>query len=161
MPFDRADADEQFSADLGVAAPVAGEPGDVLLLRCELVLRVDLPLAELLAGGQQLPPCPFCERLGTHGREHLVRGSELLARVDPATLAAKPLAVDQMGAGELRTERCAGKPRDRLDVPVLRRLAVAEQCSAAGFDARRPVGAGDDVADSRCSPSAAARPPRF
>src|SRR5580765_3942865 len=37
MPFDRARAEEELRADLRVGVPIAGEPGDVLLLRRQLV----------------------------------------------------------------------------------------------------------------------------
>ena len=36
VPFDRADAEKEFSADIGVAAPVPGQPGNVCFLRGEL-----------------------------------------------------------------------------------------------------------------------------
>src|SRR5690242_19354569 len=54
MPFDRARAQEQLGADLGVRAPIAGEARDLLLLRRELVARVVAALADLLAGREQL-----------------------------------------------------------------------------------------------------------
>ena len=67
--------------------------------------------------------------------------AQLLARVDPAALAAQPLAVEQVGAGELEAHAGAAKPLDRLAVEALGGLAVAEQRARAGLDAQRPVGA--------------------
>src|SRR6201986_188130 len=49
VPFDRARADEQMGADLRVGQDVAGEPGDLLLLRRELASRLGTALAYLLA----------------------------------------------------------------------------------------------------------------
>src|SRR4051794_25196695 len=51
VPFDGAGADEQLSSDLGVGASDPGEPRDVLLLRGQVVVVVDVPLADLLTGG--------------------------------------------------------------------------------------------------------------
>src|SRR5881396_3733690 len=56
VPFHGARADEQLRGDLGVGAPVPGQPDDVLLLRGELAVRADLAFADLLAGGGQLAP---------------------------------------------------------------------------------------------------------
>ena len=49
VPFDRARGQEQLGADLGVGAAVAGQPGDLLLLRREPVARLGAALAYLLA----------------------------------------------------------------------------------------------------------------
>ena len=51
VPLDRARAEEELGADLGIREPVAGEPGDLLLLRSELSrvsalrLRIFSPVA--------------------------------------------------------------------------------------------------------------------
>jgi hypothetical protein len=65
VPFNGAGADEQFRADLGVGASVSGQPDDVLLLRGELVVGVDLAFADLLAGGEQFPACALSEGVGS------------------------------------------------------------------------------------------------
>ena len=49
-----------------------------------------------------------------------MRGAELLARVDPALLAAQPLPVEQTGASELGVDPGALEPLDRLAVERLR-----------------------------------------
>ena len=66
--LDGARADEQLRADLGVRAAVAGEPGDLRLLRRERVARLGGALARRLAGGQQLAAGALGERLGADRR---------------------------------------------------------------------------------------------
>src|SRR4051794_27694362 len=51
--FDRAGADEEPGADLGVGEAVAGEPRDLRLSRGELIRRFDTEFADGLAGGLQ------------------------------------------------------------------------------------------------------------
>ena len=55
--------------------------------------------------------------------EHLVRGAQLLAGVDAAVLAAQPLAVEQVRAGERDADAGAAEPLDRLAVEPLGGLA--------------------------------------
>ena len=55
VPFDRPGGQEQLSADLRISAPVAGQPGDLLLLRREPLAGLSGALAHLLARGNQLP----------------------------------------------------------------------------------------------------------
>ena len=104
VPFDRAGAEKQRGADLGIGLPAPREPGDGRLLRGELGARLRRELAHRLAGGQQFAPGALGERLGTHRGQHLVCGPQLRAGVHAAVLAAQPFAVEQMGAAELRTE---------------------------------------------------------
>jgi hypothetical protein len=101
VPLDGAGAEEEAGSDLGIGEAVPGEPGDLALLSCEVIPGLDGPFAYPLAGGQQFAPGAFGERLHTGRQQHLVRGTELGARVGLAALAAEPLAVDEMGAGEL------------------------------------------------------------
>src|SRR6202023_1969399 len=54
VPFDRARGQEQLRADLRIRQAIAGQPGDLLLLRRELVARLDTALSRLLAAGQQV-----------------------------------------------------------------------------------------------------------
>src|SRR5262245_58387546 len=121
MPFDGPSADEQLGPDLGIGTPVSGQPGDVLLLRGELVERVGPPLADLLPSREQFVPGSFRECLRTDSREEFVGSVELMARVDAPALATEPLSVDEMGAGELRTQWCASQPVDGLDVRLFGR----------------------------------------
>ena len=75
--------------------------------------RVAAPaLADLLARGDQLAAGALGERLHPDRDEHLVRRAELLARVDASALAAQPLSVEQMRAGELGTQPGAAQPLD-------------------------------------------------
>jgi hypothetical protein len=53
--------------------------------------------------------------------------AQLLARVDAPALAAQPLAVEQMGAGELDADAGTPEARDRLAVEVLGGLVLAQQ----------------------------------
>ena len=72
-------ADEQLGGDLRVGLAIGGEPGDVRLLRGELPARLDRALAHGLAGGQQLVPGPFGERLQRRSRP-ACRGRSAAAR---------------------------------------------------------------------------------
>ena len=81
----------------------------------------DGALAGGLAGGQQLAPGALGERLDAHRVQHVVGGAQLLARVDAAALAAQPLAVEQMAAGELDADAGTAEARDRLAVEARRR----------------------------------------
>jgi len=45
MPFDCARAEKQPGGDLWVGKSVSGEEGDLLLLSCEVIARLDAPLA--------------------------------------------------------------------------------------------------------------------
>src|SRR5688572_22404998 len=110
MPLDGAGAEEQPSRDLGVGEAVAGEPGDLRLLRCEHIAGFGGPLAHRLAGGQPLPAGALGERLHVHGSEHLVSGVQLLASSFAEAGAAKPLAVEQVRAGKLRALSRAAQP---------------------------------------------------
>jgi hypothetical protein len=66
-----------------------------------------LPLADLLPGRKQLHSCSLGEGIGPHRYEDLVGGAQLEARINAPVLPAKPFAVEQMGARELRTQRRA------------------------------------------------------
>ena len=121
VPLDRARAEEQLGADLRVREPVGRQPRDLRLLRRQLVERLDGALAHRLAGGQQLAAGALGERLHAHLGEHLVRGAQLLAGVDAAVLAAQPLAVEQVRAGERHADAGAAEPLDRLAVERARR----------------------------------------
>ena len=127
MPLDGARADEQLRADLRVREPVAGQPGDLCLLRRQLVARVVRPLAHGLAGGQQLATGALGEPLRPDAAEHLVGGAQLLAGVDAPVLAAQPFAVQEPGAGEVDHAAAAGEPLDRLAVERLRVVVLAQQ----------------------------------
>src|SRR3954469_25682079 len=134
-------ADDQARADLGVRQAVAGESRDLSLLPGELVTGLDAALADAFARGQQLALGAPHERLGTHAREHLERGAQLLAGVAPAALAAQPLAVEQVGAREIDAYACPSGPFDRLPVETVSGIAATEQRARTGLDAQRAIGA--------------------
>ena len=94
VPLDGARAEEQPGADLRIGKSVASELGDLPLVRRELIACLDLALAHLLAGGEQLAAGALRERLHADRDEHLVGGSQLLARILTPALAPQPLAVE-------------------------------------------------------------------
>src|SRR4029077_7438450 len=79
--------------------------------------------------------------VGAEAAELLIRAAEFDARVDPAVLTPQPLAVDQVRACELRPERRAAEPGDRLEIEGLGVLVPAHQCPRARHDSKSPVGA--------------------
>src|SRR5919201_4075468 len=91
--LDRSRADEELGADVGIGKAVAGEPGDLCLLRGECIARVLRALACGFAGGLELATGALGEALCAHAAEQLMGGSELLARVDAPVLATQPFAV--------------------------------------------------------------------
>jgi hypothetical protein len=98
--LDGARADEQQSGYLRVRAPLGREPGDLRLLRGELVDRLDGTFAHRLAGGRKLALSALGERFRAHAAEHLVDRAQVLARVDAAVLTTQPLAVQKAAAAE-------------------------------------------------------------
>ena len=73
--------------------------------------------------------------------EQLVGDAQLLARVDAPALAAQPLAVEQVRAGELRPQPGAAEPLDRLAVEAARPPSPSlSSARDARLDAERPVG---------------------
>src|SRR5262249_56857334 len=125
-------------ADLRVRAAGEREAGDVLLVRREVVARVVAALARRLAGGQQLVPGALGEAVGAGRLEQLARGAQVLAGIRPPALAAQPLAVQQVRAGELQAQARAPEALDRVAVVA---LGVTEQRPHTRFDAPQPVGA--------------------
>ena len=105
--LDGARADEQLGGDLRVGVPLGREPGDLRLLRGELVDRLDGTFAHRLAGGRKLTLSALGERSRAHSAEHLVGRAQLLARVDATVLTTQPLAVQKAAAAEF--ERRATK----------------------------------------------------
>src|SRR3954452_25028231 len=128
VPFDRAWADEELCADLGVRAAFRGEACDLRLLRGEPVARVGGSLAHRLAGRHPLTSRAFRESVPTGDLgPHPVRDPEMLTSFGAPALASQPLAVDQVGAGERRTYPRAAQTRDRLAIQLLSNVALAEQ----------------------------------
>ena len=137
---------EQLGADLRVGPSVHREPGDGRFLRGEAGARLDRVPADRLAGRRQLAPGAFGERLGADRGEHLVGGPQLLASVGAPVLAAQPLAVEQVRAGQFGPERSTAEPVDRLAVEALGGPALAQQRARARLDPQPelgPAGLGD------------------
>ena len=143
MPLHGARADEQLAADLLVGVPVSGQLGDLGLLGREFDERLDRALAYGFAGGQQLATGAFCEGLHADRGQHLVRGAQLLACLDPAIFAPEPFAVDQMRAGQFRADGGTAEPLDRLTVQAIGRLASAQKRSGPRRHPEPPVAATD------------------
>src|SRR4051794_16856141 len=133
--LDRARADVEAGADLGVRETVPGQPGYLSLLECQLVAGLGPTLARGFACGRQLPLCARREGLDAHVGKHVLSGSQLLARIEPATLAAQPLPVQQAGARKLHAHARPRQPLNRLEVEALGLIAVAQQRKRAGLDA--------------------------
>jgi hypothetical protein len=81
-------ADEQPLADVGVRETVAGETGDLSLLRGEFIAGLDTAFADLLAGGQQLALGAGGERLDLHRTEQLERGAQLSPGIPAAPVTS-------------------------------------------------------------------------
>src|SRR4051794_31445993 len=128
VPLDRARADEELCADLGIRAALGGEACDLRLLRGKPVTRVGRALAHRLAGRHQLTSRAFSESVhaGDLG-PHPVSDPEMLTSFGASTLAPQPLAVHEVGAGERRTDPRAAQTRDRLAIQLLSNVALAEQ----------------------------------
>jgi hypothetical protein len=138
--LDRAGADEQSGPDLRVGEPVARQLRDPVLLGCQPGPRLGPPAARRLAGRAQLVPSPGGERLEPHLREQVLRHAQLLARLQPPPLAAQPLAVDEVRAGEVHAHTRAPERVDRLAVEPLGGLAFAEERSAPRRQPQRERG---------------------
>ena len=65
---------------------------------------------------------------------------QLLASVGTAVLAAQPLAVEQVRAGEFGPQRSTAEPVDRLAVEALGGLALAQQRARARLDSQPEPG---------------------
>src|SRR5581483_10631176 len=111
----------------GFESPSPRESSDLVLLRREICAGLVRPFPDPLAGGHELTACTGGECLHPDRAEQVVRGPELLARLDASALAAQPLAEEQVRAGELGPERSSAEPADRLGVEQLGRVAVTCQ----------------------------------
>src|SRR5262245_11583428 len=74
--LDRARADEEPAADLRVREALAGEPGDLGLLRGEVVAGGDGALADRSARGRELAPRSLGVRVEAHRVQQVVCGPQ-------------------------------------------------------------------------------------
>src|SRR6185312_3457762 len=139
MPLDRPGTDEELGADLRIRLAIAGQPRDKRLLRGELIRVLVGAPAHLLARRDQLAAGTLGERLHADRGKHVVGGAQVPARVEAPALAAQPLAVQQVGAGQIRAELGPAEPADRLLIEAFGRFALAEQRPAARLDAEGEI----------------------
>src|SRR6266480_4774333 len=92
----------------------------------------------MLAGRQQLALGPVPERVGADARKGRERDSQLLSRVEAATFAAQPLAVQKLCPGELDSKTRARELLDRLAVEAVGVVALAQECARTRLDSARP-----------------------
>jgi hypothetical protein len=127
------------TADFGVRQALAGESGDLRLLRSELVAGLDCAFADALAGGQELSLGPRGERAGAHAGEHLKRRAELFSGVEASALASQSFPVEQVRAGEVETDAVTGEVHDRVAVQALGGVALAQQRAHTGLGSEHPL----------------------
>src|SRR2546425_9287920 len=137
--LDRPRADEQSSADLRVGVAVTREQCDLPLLGCEVRGRLDGPLARVLSRRSQLAFGAVGTGSSAHGREHLVRSSEMLARLEPAALSTQPFPIEQVGAREVRRGSAPAEPLDCLPAALVRGLTFAYERACTGVEAEREI----------------------
>ena len=126
----------------GFDSPSRASPAICRSCASQIIARLHGPLAHLLAGRRQLAARALGERLHPDRSELSCAARSCTRASTPALLAAQPLAIEQMRAGELRTQPGARQSLDRLAVQALGALTLADECAAAGFDAQCPIGAG-------------------
>src|ERR1700757_2528053 len=90
--------EEQLGCDVAVGRPGGGELGNLMFLGGQQALGVVGAPARVFAGGSKFRAGPLGEATRSHVLEGFQGGTELLAGVEPTTLAAEPFAVDQSGA---------------------------------------------------------------
>jgi 2,4-dienoyl-CoA reductase-like NADH-dependent reductase (Old Yellow Enzyme family) len=122
---------KSWAAISGLDRPSPGEPGDLGLSGGELGRGISRACAYALAGGMQLARRSYSEPVGSHTREHLVRGAQLFAGIDAPVLASQPFSVEQVGAAERPADAGAAKPVDRLAIEALGCIAVAQHRASA------------------------------
>src|SRR5258705_13208561 len=92
----------------------------------------------MLAGRLELDPRALGEGVHPEVHEELIRGSELVSRVDPASFATEPLSVNQVRTGQVEPKRRGLEPLDRLAEERLGPVAIGDGRPGPGPDARGP-----------------------
>ena len=124
-----AGADEELRTDLWVGVACGRQASDLRLLCREDVVRVHGALPHRLARRLELEAGPPGERLRPEPAEHVVRRAQVLAGVHPPLLAPEPLAVHEVGAGEVDGDAGLPEAVDRLLVERVGLRALAQQRS--------------------------------
>jgi hypothetical protein len=119
-----------------------GEPRDLPLLRSQFEARIGGRLAHPRARGSELTTSALGERLHADRHEVLVCRSELLARLEPASVAAEPLPKKKMCTHEVGSQAGASEPVDGVAVGTLGGVALTHQGRRPGLNAERPVSRG-------------------
>ena len=104
-----------WAAISGLVIPSRASPAICASCCGEVVEGVRAALADRLAGGEQLVPSPLSEGFEAHPVQLLVCGPELFAGIDATAFAPQPLAVLEVGAGELDAEVRPAEVLDRLE----------------------------------------------
>jgi len=86
--LDRGRADEQLRRGLTVGVTLDDQPGDLGFLRRQRQGRFRASRSRMVAGGFELGPGPLAETLGAHVGERVEGGTELVAGLPAAALAA-------------------------------------------------------------------------
>ena len=140
--------EKQLGGDLPVRLTSAHQRGDLCLLGRELLREAGFPLAGAFASGPQLDGRPPGKGGEPHAVEHVVRRTQLLACFAPATLAAQPLAIEEvstrnLGSGSGPVEQVKrilvllpGLGRDGQQGPRARAVPVAVARSSNRWRAR-------------------------
>src|SRR3954453_11648723 len=139
MPLDGARADEELLPDLGIRTAISRESRDVDFLGRQFVKRVGSPLAHRFTSRCELMARPLGEGVDPHVDEHLMRGSKMCARVNPAILPPQPFAVQQVCARKFRTDLRSRQPIDPFAVALLGGGAPTYERLRPGLDPERPV----------------------
>jgi hypothetical protein len=124
----------------GIGLAACGEAGDLCFLGGEIEACVNGAFADRLTGCQKFAAGTVGERVGPHAQQQLVGGAQLLAGVDAATSASKPLAVQELRPRQIEAEAGRFQPLNGLVVRGLGVLACVEESTRPSLDPECPVG---------------------
>jgi hypothetical protein len=124
--------DEQLSRDLSIGVALRRETRDLPLLWRELAQGIDTSSVSVLARRLQLDPRALRETLHPEVREEPVGDSQFLPCVHSSAFASQPLAVDQVGSGQIDGDPSSAKSIDRLDIGAGFRRGEEPDCVVEG-----------------------------